>query len=39
MIDALWSAETVEGRGGFVAHALPHDAVLELLAAHHRLNP
>ena len=38
VIDALWSAETVEGRGGFVARALPHDAVLELLAAHHRLN-
>jgi D-aminopeptidase len=38
VLDALWAAETVEGRGGFVARALPHDAVLELLAAHHRLN-
>ena len=39
VIDALWSAETVQGREGRVARALPHDDVLEILAAHHRLNP
>jgi D-aminopeptidase len=38
VIDALWSAETTHGREGRVAHALPHDAVLELLEAHGRLN-
>jgi D-aminopeptidase len=35
--NAVWSAETTTGRQGRVAHALPHDAVLELLEAHRRL--
>ena len=35
--NALWSAETTVGREGRVAHALPHDAVLELLEEHRRL--
>jgi D-aminopeptidase len=30
-LDALWSAETVTGRDGRTAEALPHDAVLALL--------
>jgi D-aminopeptidase len=38
VIDALWSAETVHGREGRVAHALPRHDVLELLALHGRLN-
>ena len=33
----LWSAERTEGREGRVVEALPHDAVLELLASHLRL--
>jgi len=37
-LDALWSAATTTGRGGSVAPALPHDRVLELLAAHGRLD-
>jgi D-aminopeptidase len=37
LLDALWSAASVTGREGRVAHALPHDDVLALLAAHHRL--
>ncbi|HEX7299656.1 MAG TPA: P1 family peptidase [Solirubrobacteraceae bacterium] len=37
VLNALWSAERTEGRDGRVAEALPHDAVLELLAAHRRL--
>jgi D-aminopeptidase len=37
VLNALWSAERVEGRAGRVAEALPHDDVLELLAAHRRL--
>ena len=32
------AAETTLGRDGRVAHALPHDAVLELLEAHRRLD-
>jgi D-aminopeptidase len=37
VVNALWSAETTVGREGRVAHALPHDGVLELLQAHRRL--
>jgi D-aminopeptidase len=37
VLNALWSAERTEGREGRVVEALPHDEVLELLAAHHRL--
>jgi D-aminopeptidase len=37
VVNALWSAETTVGRDGRVAHALPHDAALELLEAHQRL--
>ena len=37
VIDALWSAATMHGREGRVAHALPHDDVLELMAVHGRL--
>jgi D-aminopeptidase len=39
VLNALWSAERVQGREGRVIEALPHDDVLELLAAHHRLAP
>ena len=37
VVNALWSAETTTGRDGRAAHALPHDAVLELLEGHRRL--
>jgi D-aminopeptidase len=37
VVNALWHAETMVGRDGRVAHALPHDAVLELLDGHRRL--
>jgi hypothetical protein len=37
VLNALWHAETTVGREGRVAHALPHDAVLELLDGHRRL--
>jgi L-aminopeptidase/D-esterase-like protein len=37
VVNALWHAETTVGREGRVAHALPHDAVLELLDGHRRL--
>jgi D-aminopeptidase len=37
VLDALWSAETVHGRDGRVAPALPHDDVLALLSEHRRL--
>jgi D-aminopeptidase len=37
VLNALWAAQTTTGREGRVAHALPHDDVLELLAAHGRL--
>jgi D-aminopeptidase len=36
-LNALWSAEPVEGRSSRVAEPLPHDAVLELLQEHRRL--
>jgi D-aminopeptidase len=37
VLNALWSAETVTGRGGRVAAALPHEPVLEALRAAGRL--
>jgi D-aminopeptidase len=37
VVNALWHAETTVGREGRIAHALPHDAVLELLDGHRRL--
>ena len=37
VLNALWNAKRTEGREGRVVEALPHDAVLELLAAHRRL--
>ena len=37
VVNALWAAPEVAGREGRVGHALPHDDVLELLAAHGRL--
>ncbi len=37
VLNALWAAPEVVGREGRVGHALPHDGVLELLAAHGRL--
>jgi len=37
VLNALWAAPEVVGRDGRVAHALPHEDVLELLAAHGRL--
>ena len=37
VLNALWAAPEVVGREGRVGHALPHDAVLELLDRHGRL--
>jgi len=37
VLNALWHSERMTGRMGRVAEALPHDDVLELLAAHRRL--
>jgi D-aminopeptidase len=37
VLNALWHAESTKGRDGRVIEALPHDEVLELLAAHRRL--
>jgi D-aminopeptidase len=37
VLNALWHAESTRGRDGRVIEALPHDEVLELLAAHRRL--
>ncbi len=37
VLNALWNAETTDGRDGLVADALPHDEVLELLRRHGRL--
>lgn len=39
IVCALWAARDVVGRDGRIAWALPHDDVLELLAAHGRLHP
>ena len=38
VLNALWAAPEVVGRLGRVGAALPHDAVLELLAAHGRIS-
>ena len=38
VLNALWAAPEVVGREGRVGHALPHDDVLEILAAHGRLS-
>jgi D-aminopeptidase len=37
VLNSLWSAESMTGREGRMVHALPHDDVLELLAAAGRL--
>ena len=37
VLNALWNAQTTRGREGRVIEALPQDDVLELLAAHRRL--
>jgi len=37
VLNALWAAPEVTGREGRIGHALPHDGVLELLAAEGRL--
>jgi D-aminopeptidase len=37
VLNALWAAPDVPGRRGRVARGLPHDAVLALLGAQHRL--
>jgi hypothetical protein len=37
VLNALWFARDVRGRDGRLVRALPHDDVLELLAAHGRL--
>jgi D-aminopeptidase len=37
VLNALWAAPDTTGRSGRVAYALPHDQVLELLAANGRL--
>ena len=37
VLNALWAATDTTGRSGNTAHALPHDEVLELLAASGRL--
>jgi D-aminopeptidase len=37
VVNALWAAPDVAGRGGRVAQGLPHDAVLALLREHGRL--
>jgi D-aminopeptidase len=39
VLSSLWAAPEVKGRDGHVAPKLPHDDVLELLAAHGRLDP
>ena len=38
VLNALWAAPEVAGREGRIGRALPHDDVLELLAAHGRLD-
>jgi D-aminopeptidase len=37
VLNALWFARDMRGRDGRLVRALPHDDVLELLAAHGRL--
>jgi D-aminopeptidase len=36
VINALLAAETMTGRDGHVAHAIPHDGLLDVLARHGR---
>jgi D-aminopeptidase len=36
IVNALVAATTVVGRDGITAHALPHDRLREVLAAHGR---
>jgi hypothetical protein len=36
--NALWAAPDVVGREGRVAHGIPHDAVLDMLRRHGRLD-
>jgi D-aminopeptidase len=38
IVNALVAAETMVGRDGITAHALPHDRVREVMAAHGRLH-
>jgi len=38
VLNALWAAPEVVGRSGRIGPALPHDDVLEILAAHGRLS-
>jgi D-aminopeptidase len=38
VLNALWAAPEVSGREGRIGRALPHDDVLELLAANGRLD-
>ena len=39
IVNALVAATTVTGRDGITAHALPHDRLVEVMAAHGRLGP
>ena len=36
IVNALLAAETMVGRDGITAHALPHDRLIEIMAAHGR---
>jgi D-aminopeptidase len=36
IVNALLAAETLRGRDGITAHALPHERVLEIMASHGR---
>jgi D-aminopeptidase len=36
IVNALVAATTVVGRDGITAHALPHDRLVEVMAAHGR---
>ena len=36
VINALVAAETMTGRDGFTAHALPHDRLVDAMARHGR---
>lgn len=39
IVNALVAARTLTGRDGITAHALPHDRLVEVMAAHGRLGP
>ena len=39
VLNALVAAETLTGRDGNTAHALPHDRLREVLRKYNRLNP